>query len=346
MRTSVRGVDMIASFEGFPDQQPYNDPTNFATVGYGHLLHRSPVTAGDRRRWSGITKTRAKAMLAEDVGRFEAAVNRVVEVPLSQGQFDALVSFSFNVGEGALVGSTLLRKLNRRDYNGAHREFARWNKGGGRVLPGLTRRRAAEAKLFGGGKPVKVKNRVKVAQDRLAKVGFLVIPDGVKGPRTRQAIREFQRGYARAKLPVDGDVRRIGRTYRAIKWSANHDGRCSRHFRFREFASKGNGVIKLNRRLVLALEVYRKRVGHGVEIVSAYRDPAHNRAVGGAKCSRHSDVCGNPGGDAADLVPELSFNQVKALGAFTGIGIVRATNLVRHGDVRPGSVKSPQTWFY
>jgi hypothetical protein len=188
--------------------------------------------------------------------------------------------------------------------------------------------------------------RIRRVQGRLRKIGFPIKADGVKGPKTRQAIREFQRGYARARLPIDGDVRTISRTYRAIKWSADHGGRCSKNFRFREFASKGNGAIKLNRRLVLALEIYRKRVGHGVEIVSAYRDPAHNRRVGGARCSRHSNVCGNPGGDAADLVPELSFEQVKRLGVFTGIGIVRATNKVRHGDVRPGSVNRPTTWFY
>jgi peptidoglycan hydrolase-like protein with peptidoglycan-binding domain len=285
-------------------------------------------------------------MLAEDVGRFEAAVNRLVKVPLSQGQFDALVSFSFNVGEGALADSTLLRKLNARDYKGARREFARWNKGGGRVLPGLTRRRAAEAKLFGGGKPVKAKKRIKTVQGRLRKIGFRVKVDGVKGQKTRQAIREFQRGYARAKLPVDGNVRIISRTYRAIRWSASHGGRCSKNFKYREFASKGNGVIKLNRRLVLALEAYRARVGHGVQIVSAYRDPDHNRRVGGAKCSRHSDVCGNPGGDAADFKPEMTFESVKRLGVFTGIGIIRANGLVRHGDVRPGNVNSPTTWYY
>jgi hypothetical protein len=188
--------------------------------------------------------------------------------------------------------------------------------------------------------------RIRRVQSRLRKIGFPIKADGVKGPRTRQAIREFQRGYARAHRPVDGEVRTISRTYRAIKWSAANGGRCSENFTFREFASKGNGVIRLNRDLVLALEVYRTRVGHGVKIVSAYRDPEHNRAVGGAKCSRHSDVCGNPGGDAADIPAELSLEQVKALGVFTGIGIIRSTGKVRHGDVRPGNVNHPTTWFY
>lgn len=153
MKTSSRGIDLIARFEGFPGQQPYNDPTGFCTVGYGHLLHRSRCTDADVRRWRGISHARAKALLAEDVRRFERAVNRLVRVLLTQNQFDALVSFCFNVGEGAFASSTLLRKLNARDYAGARREFARWNRGGGRVLAGLTRRRASEAALFGSAEP-------------------------------------------------------------------------------------------------------------------------------------------------------------------------------------------------
>jgi hypothetical protein len=288
-------------------------------------------------------------MLAEDVRRFENCVNDAVKVPLTQNQFDALVSFTFNVGCGALRESTLLRELNDRDYNAARREFARWNKGGGRVLPGLTRRRAAEAKLFGGGKPVKVNVKVQAAQKRLRDIGFPVTVDGVAGPQTRAAVKQFKRGYAWKDRPATFAVHSgfLGRTARRrIKAVAANGGRCSPHFKYREFGSKGNGVIKLNYRLIKALEVYRTRVGHGVEIVSAYRDPAHNRAVGGAKCSRHSDVCGNPGGDAADIPAELSFNQVRALGVFTGIGIIRATGKVRHGDVRPGNVNHPTTWFY
>jgi lysozyme len=82
------------------------------------------------------------------VRKFEAGVKRLVKVPLAQGQFDALVSFSFNVGLGALGSSTLLRKLNAGDYRGAAAEFPRWNKAGGKVYEGLTRRRAAERSLF------------------------------------------------------------------------------------------------------------------------------------------------------------------------------------------------------
>lgn len=192
------------------------------------------------------------------------------------------------------------------------------------------------------------KARIRRVQDRLRKIGFPLTPDGVKGPQTVAAIKQFQRGYARAKLPVDGDVHLISHTYRAIKWSAEYGGRASEHFTYREVGkSRGNGQIKLDRRLVLALEAYRTRVGHGVTIVSGYRDCDYNGSIrGAARCSRHSDCCGNPGGDAADFAPELSFEAVKALGVFTGIGIVRATGKVRHGDVRPGNVDHPTTWFY
>ncbi|MCJ2030709.1 lysozyme [Methylobacterium sp. J-043] len=95
-----------------------------------------------------ITQAEADDILARDLVRFEDAVARLVRVPVTQNQFDALVSFAFNLGEGNLGSSTLLKKLNAGDYDGAADQFARWNKAKGKVLTGLTRRRAAEADLF------------------------------------------------------------------------------------------------------------------------------------------------------------------------------------------------------
>nr|WP_272952369.1 lysozyme [Sphingobium yanoikuyae] len=94
-----------------------------------------------------ITRERSQQLLATDLQRFEGAVNRLGG-RMNQGQFDAMVSFAFNVGEAALRSSTLLKKHLAGDYAGAAREFARWNKGGGKVLPGLVKRRAAEAALY------------------------------------------------------------------------------------------------------------------------------------------------------------------------------------------------------
>nr|WP_268932916.1 lysozyme [Sphingobium yanoikuyae] len=94
-----------------------------------------------------ITHERSQALLAADLLRFERAVNRLGG-RMSQGQFDAMVSFAFNCGEGALKSSTLLKKHLAGDYAGAGKEFARWTRGGGKVLPGLVKRRAAEAALY------------------------------------------------------------------------------------------------------------------------------------------------------------------------------------------------------
>lgn len=109
------------------------------TIGYGHTRN---VKQGDK-----CTEAQATTWLHEDLFDAEAAVNQVA-VPLSQFQFDALVSFVFNVGSGNFAKSTLLRKLNAGDYDGAADEFPRWNKSGGRELNGLTARRADEKDLF------------------------------------------------------------------------------------------------------------------------------------------------------------------------------------------------------
>lgn len=144
---SDRGVAFIASFEGFR-ARPYNDPAGHATIGYGHLLHHGGVTNSDRAKWGTISQKGGKELLRSDARRFETAVRDLVDVGLNQNQFDALVSFAYNLGSGALAESTLLRKLNKGDYGGARREFSRWVYAGGVRLEGLVRRRKAEASLF------------------------------------------------------------------------------------------------------------------------------------------------------------------------------------------------------
>lgn len=140
---------MVKRFEG-KYLEAYVCPAGVWTIGYGHtgMVDGAPIAAGMK-----ITEEKAEELLHLDMEKFERAVTRLVQVSYNQNQFDALVSFAFNCGEGALQKSTLLRKLNAGDYLGAAGEFARWNKGGGKVLPGLTKRRAAEKELF--LKPVK-----------------------------------------------------------------------------------------------------------------------------------------------------------------------------------------------
>jgi len=137
------GVDLIRRFEGcrldaYPDPGTGGAPI---TIGYGAT---GPGIA------PGVvwTQEEAEARLVEDLARFADGVERLVEVDLSDNQFAAIVSFAFNVGLGALRDSTLLRKLNAGDYEGAADQLPRWARAGGRIMPGLTRRRAAERDLF------------------------------------------------------------------------------------------------------------------------------------------------------------------------------------------------------
>lgn len=138
-RISDDGVRLIKEFEGLY-LKAYRCPAGVLTIGWGS-------TEGVREGME-ITREEAERMLLGELSRFEDAVNRLVTVPLTQHQFDALVSFSYNVGARALEHSTLLRKLNDGDYNAVPAELGRWVRGGGRVLPGLVRRRKAEALLW------------------------------------------------------------------------------------------------------------------------------------------------------------------------------------------------------
>jgi lysozyme len=145
MNISESGINLIKSFEGLR-LQPYLCPAGVATIGYGctHYANGETVTLDD----DPITIRDADALLRGTLKSYEQAVNEVVTVPLTQGQFDALVSFAYNIGIGKLKGSTLLRKLNAGNYRGAAAEFDKWTHGGGQVLPGLVKRRAAEKALF------------------------------------------------------------------------------------------------------------------------------------------------------------------------------------------------------
>lgn len=142
MKTGEPGVALIKSFEGlslnaYPDPATGGEPV---TIGYGHT--------GGVKMGQTITEAQADAYLRADLDRFEDAVSRLAPVT-TQNQFDALVSFTFNLGEGNLSSSTLLKKHNAGDYAGAKAEFVRWNKANGKVMAGLTRRREAEADLYG-----------------------------------------------------------------------------------------------------------------------------------------------------------------------------------------------------
>lgn len=139
METSQTGIDLIKSFESC-QLKAYLCPAKVWTIGYGHT---SGVKPGDE-----INQAQAERYLKADLVKVERDVNKVVRVPITQGQFDALTSFAFNCGSRALSTSTLLRKLNQGDYSGAAKEFSRWVYAGGKVLAGLERRRRLEKRMF------------------------------------------------------------------------------------------------------------------------------------------------------------------------------------------------------
>lgn len=141
MRLSEQGLLFIRQFEGFR-ALPYRDAARLWTVGYGHLMLPSEQCV------EPLTHEAALALLQQDVAFAEAAVRHFIAVRLGQNQFDALVSFTFNLGGAVLQRSTLRRALNRGAYDEVPRQLIRYVFAGGKKLPGLMRRRAAEAALF------------------------------------------------------------------------------------------------------------------------------------------------------------------------------------------------------
>ena len=169
MKLSKAGEDLMHRYEGFRSR-PYLCPAHIWTIGYGHVLYQDqirlpvmrpegktqadipmirkeyPLKPEDNRVW---TKTEIDELFRVDVGTFERGVLRLVpSVVGRQGSFDALVSISFNFGLGNLQRSTIRMRANRSDWGGAAESFRVWTKGGGKVLPGLVKRREAEIALF------------------------------------------------------------------------------------------------------------------------------------------------------------------------------------------------------
>ena len=156
MITSEKGIQLIKHFEGC-HFKPYLCPALLWTIGYGHVLYpeqnRLPLAQRKSynlkiehfRNWE---QSEVDALLKQDLQRFERGVLRYITVPLKQNEFDALVSFSFNLGLGTLQRSSIRSKLNRGDKEGAIDTLLKYCRAGGKILRGLERRRAAEADLF------------------------------------------------------------------------------------------------------------------------------------------------------------------------------------------------------
>ncbi len=145
MKTNAAGLAIIRHFEGF-SSMPYLDPVGIPTIGYGSIwgLDRRRVTMEHPE----INEDDGEIILGRMLRHTERAVIRLIRVSLSEDQFSALVSFTYNLGNGNLQRSTLRMKANRGDTAGAAAEFPKWRRAGGRVLRGLVRRRAEEQALW------------------------------------------------------------------------------------------------------------------------------------------------------------------------------------------------------
>ena len=145
MNIGDRGLDLIRAFEGFR-ADPYLDAVGVPTIGYGSTYYPD----GQRVRLTDppISEPEARRLMQATLAEFEDGIADALQVEVTQSQFDALICWAFNIGVSAAQNSTLMKKLNSGDYFGAADQFLRWNKAGGVVLRGLSRRRAAERALF------------------------------------------------------------------------------------------------------------------------------------------------------------------------------------------------------
>lgn len=179
----------------------------------------------------------------------------------------------------------------------------------------------------GGGKPSPDPTLSTLEVQKMLKaIGWPIKPDGKRGPKTAEAIKDFQRGFVGDPIvkPLLGDGLVGPKTEAALRWSVAHEGRCSAHFKFKEFASSHSGWIRIHRDLVLGLEKLRSHMGCPVGVLSGFRD--FNL---GASMSQHKF------GNAIDPTVTLPhFSEVAKLGVFSGIGYFKQTGLVRHVDVR------------
>ena len=144
MSINKAGLALVKRFEGFRGKA-YKCPAGVWTIGYGHTSKAGPPAV---RPGMKITKTEAEDLLGHDLVKYELAVKGAVKVPINENQYAALVSFCYNIGPGGFRSSSALRYLNKGQHDKVPARMALWNKGGGRVLQGLVRRRRAEGDLF------------------------------------------------------------------------------------------------------------------------------------------------------------------------------------------------------
>lgn len=199
MKISQIGIELIKNFEGF-SADAYPDPGTGGepwTIGYGHT--------GNIKKGQKITKANAEQLLKKDLERSEVAVFEYIDVELSQNEFDALVSFTFNVGAGALASSNLRKRLNAGEPKTKvfKDELPRWNKGGNGTMPGLIRRRAAEVELATAQATEQVSFMEKAATHYVAEPHQTAAYRWLEASLSKDALEEFKTRYRGFQPPVE-----------------------------------------------------------------------------------------------------------------------------------------------
>lgn len=366
MKVSKKGVDFIKGFEGLY-LEAYECPASgkggnprFWTIGYGTTVYPngSVVKPGD-----ACTEKEAEDFLENDLIKYGDFVRTSVAYRHidRQGQFDALVSFVYNVGKGGVhPPNSIDRRLrNGEDFEKVIREeLPRWNKGGGRVLPGLVRRRKEELEMFmeAGDNVTGVIEYGEVSEDvakfqKMLNVWLAfwdkeeIVEDGHFGPNTLDALNDFQRNN---KEEVSNFVSRnvwnlVESFYKEqeetgeepegfYRWVRGQGEQLTKNFHASEFeCSCGCRNQKISKKLLWRLQKLREELGRGVRVNSGYRCWEYNRRINGAKNSRHVV------GDAADLyVSSLSPSKVADVyeGMFGGDSGIGRYSTFTHVDTR------------
>lgn len=224
MKTSARGVKLITDFEGFRSTA-YPDVAGIWTIGYGFT---KGVRQGDK-----MTRAQADRRLRDELIEYERGVSQACRIQPNQNQFDALVCFAFNVGVAGMSKSSVIKAHNREDYQAAARAFGLWNKAGGKVWPGLTRRRAAESALYLEPVPDEVSDPVEGPIDEM--------PQAVDAERPMTHSSINRAGVVAGGTAAVATVAETARTVADVKYSV---------------ASLGDWLVPILLALVVALCCY------------------------------------------------------------------------------------------
>lgn len=268
MKLTRNGLELIKHFEGL-FLEAYRDPVGIWTIGYGHT-----ATA---KKGMKVTEKQAEKLLKDDLKDAERAVKTLVTSALTDGQHSALVSFTFNLGAGNLSASTLLKRVNDGDMAGAADEFPKWRLAGGKVLPGLVRRRKSERHLFLTG-------AFKDFADGVPEISASAA--GAPGTPSGDVVLADDDDYLTDfETFVAGLNLKNFKPYELLVMGDKHGNPASAAFGLNGYPPRD--LWQQVAPTIRMLDKLRLTLGAPIRTISVYRSPAYNQAIGGATHSQH-----------------------------------------------------------